>query len=375
MTKPHVAVVGLGIMGSAALWHLARRGVRATGVEQFEPGHDRGSSHGASRIIRIAHFENAAYVPLMQRAYGLWRELEHLAGEKLLDLTGILEIGAEDGALVTGTLAAARRYDLAHEVLDADAVMRRWPAYRLPGSMVAMLQPDGGVIAADRAYAALLRSAKQAGAIVRAGEQVRAIEPLRDGVRVKTERDAIDADAAVVTAGPWLGALMPDLRLPLTVTRQVVGWFEPDDRARFAAARFPVFILESRHGEHYGFPVHGPRGLKIAKHHHHNQAVDPDRYDRTATAADEAAIRAPLAEHLPGANGPLLAAETCLYTMTPDGTFIIDRLPAAPQIAVASPCCGHGFKFAPVVGEILADLATRGSTRHDIAAFRLQRFF
>jgi sarcosine oxidase len=171
-----------------------------------------------------------------------------------------------------------------------------------------------------------------------------------------------------------MGEIVPHLHLPLAVTRQVVGWFAPEDATRFAPDRFPVFILETRHGVHYGLPFYGRSGIKVAKHHHGNESVDPDTCSREVTASDEAAIRAPLAEHLPEANGRLLAAQTCLYTMTPDGTFIIDRMPACPHVIIASPCCGHGFKFSPVVGEIVADLVTQGSTPHDIGQFRLRRF-
>jgi sarcosine oxidase len=374
MSEPHIIVVGLGAMGSAALCQLARRGVRATGLEQFAPGHDRGSSHGPTRIMRLAHFENAAYVPLMRRAYALWRELENIAGQKLLHITGIAEIGPADGEIVQGTLAAARNYDLDREIVDAGELMRRYPGFKIPQHYKAVLQPDGGYIEAERAIAATLGVAKAAGAVVRSGEKVLAIAPRGDGVRVTTDRATIDADGAIMTAGPWLNALVPELRLPLTVTRQVVGWFDPDDAAKFAEDRFPVFILESRHGTHYGLPAYGRRGIKVAKHHHCNEAVEPDSCDRTVTAEDEAAIRAPLAQFLPGANGRLLDAQTCLYTMTPDGTFIIDRAPGCPRLVIASPCCGHGFKFAPVVGEIVADLATRGTTAHDIAPFRLGRF-
>jgi sarcosine oxidase len=374
MSGPRIVVIGLGATGSAALCQLARRGVDAIGIEQFAIGHDRGSSHGPTRIIRLAHFENASYGPLMRRAYALWRELESFSTQKLLHLTGIAEIGSADGELVKGTTAAARNDGLLHEVLDAKALMRRYPSYRLPDDFVAVLQPDGGFIDAESAIAIHIRIAQAAGARVRTAEKVLAIAPTTHGVRIKTDRAVIEADGAIVAAGPWLKSLLPDLALPLHVTRQVVGWFEPDDAAPFAADRFPVFILESEYGNHYGFPAYGRMGVKIAKHHHLDEAVEPDNYQRSVTAKDEAAIRAPLAEFLPSANGRLLDAETCLYTMTADGTFIVDRMPGFPHVVVASPCCGHGFKFSPVIAEIVADLVIRETTLHDISQFRLQRF-
>jgi sarcosine oxidase len=259
-----------------------------------------------------------------------------------------------------------------HEVWTAPELMRKFPAFHLPSDYVGVVQWDGGFIEVEPALAALILLATTAGATIRSHASVRAIEPCADGVRVLTDRDMIEARAVIVTAGAWTRSLAPTL--PLRVTREVVAWFEPDDAALLTPERFPVFILESPHGMHYGIPPHGGAGVKIAKHHHRNQAVDPDAYDRTVSADDEALIRAALAAYIPAANGRMLAAKTCLYTMTPDGDFIIDRLPGAENVIVASPCSGHGFKFAPVIGEILADLVTDGTTRHDISRFRLARF-
>jgi sarcosine oxidase len=373
-----VVVCGLGAMGSAALHHLARRGKRVLGLERYAPGHDRGSSHGRTRIIRLGYFEHPSYVPLLRRAYALWRELEQASGRALLHITGIAEIGLPEGALVRGTLAAARIHGLRHEVLTAAELTRRFPALRLPTEHVAVVQPDGGYLKVEPSIAAQIALAASAGAEVRSGETVRTIEPRGDTVRIVTERRSLDAGAAIVAAGPWMPSLLPRLATKLRATREVMGWFEITDADPFLAGRCPVFIIESRHGMHYGIPPDGAQGvgagIKVAKHHHRDEIVDPDTYDRTVSAQDEALIRAAIADYLPAANGRLLAAQTCLYTMTPDGHFLIDRLPGAPNIIVASPCSGHGFKFAPVVGEILADLATTGTTAHDIARFSLHRF-
>jgi sarcosine oxidase len=368
-----VVVVGLGAMGSAAVYALARRGLRVVGVERFEPGHDRGSSHGATRIIRLSYFEHPSYVPLVRRSYALWREIERDAARKLLHVTGIVEAGPPDGVLVKGTLAASRQHDIRHEVLDAPDVMRRFPAFHLPAGDVGVVQPDGGLLEAEPAILTLLQLARAAGAELRSGETVRAVEPRAQGVRVVTDRGTIEAGAAVIAAGPWLKKLLPNIPASLRVTRQVIGWFEPSDGALFEPGRFPVFMIESWHGIHYGFPIYGQPGVKVGRHFHRDETVDPDTSDRAVSAQDEAIIRAGLAAGLPAANGRMLKATTCLYTMTPDGDFIIDRLPDAPQIVVASPCSGHGFKFAPAIGEILADLATKGATGHDIARFSLSR--
>ncbi len=369
-----VAVIGLGATGSAALHHLAWRGLRVVGIEQFAPGHDRGSSHGETRIIRLGYFEHPSYVPLVRAAMALWQALEAESGRALLHVTGILEMGAPEGTLVAGTLRSAQTHGLRHEVLDAAQVMRRFPAFRLPPAFVGVFQPDGDILAAEPAVEAQLALARAAGAEVRTNEPVRAIEPAGGGVRVVTDRGIMVAGQAVVAAGPWIQQLLPGLSVPIRVTRQVVGWFAPSAPAPFARARCPVFMIENRDGIFYGFPT-GPRpGVKFAKHHHADEAIDPAGTPRPMDERDEAVLRAALAAHVPSADGALLGAQTCRYTMTPDGDFIVDRLPGAPALIVASPCSGHGFKFAPVIGEIIADLVTQGTTRHDIARFRLDRF-
>ncbi len=369
-----VVVIGLGATGSAALLHLARRGQRVVGIEQFAPGHDRGSSHGETRIIRLGYFEHPSYVPLVRAAIPLWRALERDSGAVLLAVTGILEMGAPDGALVAGTLRSAQTHGLRHEVLDAASLMRRFPAFRLPPHFVAVLQPDGGILAAEPAVAAQLALACAAGAEVRTNETVQTIEPASGGVRLVTDRATITAGQAVVAAGPWIKRLLPALPVPIRVTRQVVGWFAPSDAELFAREHCPVFMIETKAGMFYGFPAGARPGIKFAKHHHADEAIDPSTAARPMDGADEAVLRTALAAHVPAADGPLLAAQTCRYTVTPDDDFILDRLPGAPAIIVASPCSGHGFKFAPVIGEIVADLATDGATRHDISRFRLARF-
>jgi sarcosine oxidase len=313
-------------------------------------------------------------VPLLRRAYALWRELEAASGTKLLHITGIAEIGLPDGEVVRGTLAASRRHGLPHEVMDAAETMRRFPAFRVPSDYMGVFQQDGGFIAADSAIAAMISQAQAAGAEIRTTAAVLSIDQRGDGVRIRTNRGDIDARSAIVAAGPWIKTLVPDFSAPLRVTRQVMGWFQPLDPAPFADSRFPVFLLESRHGVHYGVPPFGSGAVKVAKHHHDDETVDPNRVDRAVSSGDEALIRAALADHIPAANGPLAAAQTCLYTMTPDHDFLIDRLPGAAKVIVASPCSGHGFKFASVIGEILADLALDGGTGHDIGRFRLSRF-
>jgi sarcosine oxidase len=373
MASYDVVVCGLGVMGSAALYQIARRGHRVLGLDRFTAGHDRGSSHGETRIIRLAYFEHPSYVPLLRRAYELWRELETEAARKLLHVTGIAEIGPPDGELVNATLAAARLHDIPHDLIAAPALMRRYPGFRVPPHYVAVVQPDGGFLEAEASVQSLLALARKHGADIRFNEEVRAVEPLADTARVVTGHATIEAASVIVAAGPWTSPLLRGANLPLRVTRQVMAWFAPKAPADFTPERFPVFLIESAHGTHYGFPSFGT-GFKVAKHHHRNEAVDPETYDRHVSAEDEALIRAAVADHLPGANGPLIDARTCVYTVTPDGDFIVDRLPGASSVVVASPCSGHGFKFAPVIGEILADLVEGQRSRHDISRFQIDRF-
>jgi sarcosine oxidase len=252
--------------------------------------------------------------------------------------------------------------------------MQRCPAFRLPSHYAAVMQPDGGFVAAEASVEAFVALAQAHGAEIRTGVSVRSVEPHAAGVRLVTGDGVIEAGAAIVAAGPWIKSLLPDLPVRLRVTRQAMAWFAPTEPALVAAGRLPVFLIESEHGIHYGFPPFHHAGVKVAKHHHADETVDPETYERAVSEEDETLIRAAVADFLPAADGPLIDARTCLYTVAPDGDFIIDCLPGASQIVVASPCSGHGFKFAPAIGEILADLATRGATEHDIARFRLARF-
>jgi sarcosine oxidase len=374
MATYDAVVVGLGVTGAASLYRLAKRGLRVLGIEQFTPGHDRGSSHGETRIIRLGYFEHPSYVPLLREAYPLWRDLESETGQTLLKITGIVEIGSPDGELVRGTLDSSRMHGLPHDVLNASAIRQRFPAFAVPADYGGVYQPDGGYLAAEPAMSAMIDSAIAAGAEVRTHTKVENVAPHGNGVRVRTSNGDIEAHRAVIAAGPWLASLMPELHLPLRVTRQFLGWLSPPSPARFSPEHFPVFLFESPLGVHYGFPIHNGSGLKLAKHHHHDEAVDPAAYDRSVSLRDQQALLSFRDKYLPSASGPLTTAQTCLYTMTPDGHFIIDRLPDAPQIIVASPCSGHGFKFAPVIGDIVADLAINGATQRDISRFALARF-
>jgi sarcosine oxidase len=344
------------------------------GLERFEPGHERGSSHGRTRIIRHGYFEHPSYVPLVRRAATMWRELERESGRPLMTVTGIAEIGRPDSTLIRGTLTAAHEHNLPHQVVTAHELMRRHPAFRLPQDYVAVIQPDGGFVDAEAGIRAHLRLAAAAGADMRTGELVLSVEQTGDRVRVRTERKTYAAGHAIIAAGPWITSLLPELALPLQVTRQVLLWVRPGQPELFRLGWFPVFMLESEHGIHYGFPLQDDGWLKIAKHHHAGEAVDPETCDRHVSAADEAMITGPLFRMLPAAAGPVMSAKTCLYTLAPDGDFVIDRVPGRERIVLASPCSGHGFKFAPAIGQALAEFVLTGRSAADLGRFRLSRF-
>jgi sarcosine oxidase len=369
-----VIVLGVGAMGSAAIYHLARRGLRVLGLEQFDIPHDLGSSHGVTRIIRLAYYEHPSYLPLLMRAYELWRELQNGFGEQLLFITGSIDASEPNEGVFQGSLRSCQEYDLPHEVLDGTALAKRFPGYRLPASMQAVLQPEGGFLAPERCIVAHVTGAQSYGAAVHAREPVLGWEPIGDGVRVRTTRGTYEAGRLIVSAGAWVGKLVPQLQTLAVPERQVLGWFQPNNPAFFQRDTFPVFNLLVEEGRYYGFPVHGVPGFKIGRYHHFQEAIDPDHFDRDSHARDEEVLRAVTRRYFPDADGPTMALRTCIFTNTPDEHFILDRLPDCPQVCVASPCSGHGFKFSSVIGEIMADLAEKGETRHDTAMHRFRTF-
>jgi sarcosine oxidase len=374
MTTFDVAVIGLGAMGSAALFNLARLGQRVIGIEQFEPGHDKGSSHGESRIIRLSYFEHPSYVPLARRAMEKWRELEELCGQTILTVTGVLEAGYPGCPIVEGSLNASRLHDLDHEVLSAAEINRRFPAFTVPSHWAGLYQPEGGFLRPELAIRQFVGLAERHGAEVRTRTRVLAIEPLGSGVCVRTDTGEIEAGSVIIATGAWIGDFAPELRPNLKLTRQVLGWFEPLQPAYFSPDRCPVFILESEDDACYGFPDFAGTGVKTASHRKGAYLSSAEDLAQDGGAGDEAQIRRMLALAMPDANGPLRNMRTCIYTRTPDEDFVIDRSPVDPRIVLASPCSGHGFKFASVIGEVLADLALGKTPVNDISRFKLDRF-
>ncbi|MBX3276477.1 MAG: N-methyl-L-tryptophan oxidase [Acidobacteria bacterium] len=365
-----VIIIGLGAMGSAAAYHLARRGQRVLGIDRFAPPHAFGSSHGGSRIIRTAYFEDPCYVPLARRAFDLWLELEAASDDRLFERTGCINIGAEDSAVVAGALTSALQHDIAHEMLDAAELRRRFPVFNIDDETVALLEPGAGVLFPERCIDAHLKGAQAAGAECVFNDTVTAWEPDSDGVCVKTAKSEYRAGRLIVAAGAWTGNVIQNL--PLRVERQVVCWFSPDDPAdRFAPSRLPAWVWEHDPGHFiYGFPDFG-EGAKFARHHD-GKFVDPDAVDRDA-APEEIDDFARLARaYVRGLAARPHASSVCLYSNTPDFHFLIDEHPHYPQVIVASPCSGHGFKFASAIGESLAAWIVDGAPVIDMGAFRFQ---
>jgi sarcosine oxidase len=374
MRSYDVIVIGLGAMGSATLHQLAGRGLAVLGLERFEVPHDRGSYHGLTRIIRLAYHEDPSYVRLLRRAYPLWRELEAEAGERLLHVTGSLDAGPAESSFITGSLQSCREHDLQHELLSAGDVAERFPGFRLPADFAAVLQPDGGYLLAERSVIAMVDGARRRGAEVRTSTPVLDWRVESGAVAVRTAAETCRAGALVVTAGAWAAKLLPSLAELARPERQVVGWFEPRRPDLFAADRFPVFDILFEEGNYYGLPASGQPGFKIGRHGHLHQPADPDAVDRELHPRDEAVLRRALERYFPDADGAVVSLKVCLFTNSPDQHFVIDRVHDDPPVVVAAGFSGHGFKFAPVVGEVLADLATGGESRHPIERFRLHRF-
>jgi sarcosine oxidase len=369
-------VVGLGAMGSATLYHLALRGWRVLGLEQFSPGHTNGSSHGESRIIRETYFEHPLYVPLVRRAHTLWRELEERSGKSLMTITGGLMIGPAEGVVVPGTLRSAAEHDLPHEILAPDEVRKRFPAFEPAENLVTVLDPRAGFLDPEACNNAHIALARTAGAEARFNASLLDWVPDGDGVRVTTESGVYTADRLVLTAGAWTGQLLPDVVLPLTIERQVVFWLDPrSDRSNYEVGRMPIYAYEYRAGDIcYGFP-RLQRGVKASVMHDGEAALNPEEVNRTVRESEEKPLRAALRPILPAlSKAPVRESEVCLFTNTPDHDFIIDWHPFFPQVLISSPCSGHGFKFASAIGEIQADLLTKGASRFDLAPFRLGRW-
>lgn len=371
-------VIGIGAMGSAALYHLAKRGWKALGIEQFEVPHEMGSSHGLTRIIRLAYYEDPSYVPLLRRAYELWDQLERESGQRLFHQTGSIDMGPEDSDVFAGSLRSCLEHDLEYEVLNSRQLSERFPGYQLPGETMAVYQPQGGLLVPEGCISAYARLAQRHGACLRSGERVTGWEVLNDGrLSVRTERGQYSADKLVICGGAWAYKLVPELTGKAVPERQVLIWLRAKQPELFRPERFPVWNALVDEGRYYGFPEFNPAGgtpgMKFGRWHHREEICDPDAVDRNTHPEDEALLRQFAERYFPAGAGETLRMSACMFTNTVDEHWVLDRLPGAPQVSVAAGFSGHGFKMASVIGEIMADLAGNGSTRHDISLHQLGR--
>jgi sarcosine oxidase len=373
-----VIVVGLGAMGSATAYHLSKQHTKVLGLEAFVPAHNKGSSHGESRIIRQAYFEDPAYVPLVLRAYELWDELQNESNEHILSITGGVAIGSPQRGLITGCLKSAGRYGLEHDLLDAREMRLRFPQFALADNEVAFYEEKAGYLKPEECIRQHLRCASKRGADLRFEEPVLSWKASQsgDGVSVTTERQTYQARSLVISVGPWFLELVPNVSMPVIVSRRVMFWLKPTSQpSAFDRSIFPIFIWEPEQGPlFYGFPRTREAGDPKVGIHSEGEECTPSTIDRVINERDEMAIRSAIRSRIPALNGEVSHAVTCMYTMTPDGHFIIDAHPEYPQVILAAGFSGHGFKFSSVVGEILSDLSMTGETSSDIALFSGSRF-
>jgi sarcosine oxidase len=373
VTAYDVGIVGLGAMGSMAALELTRRGRSVIGFDRFRPPHQLGSSHGKSRIIREAYFEHPQYVPFVQRAYRQWARLEKDSGRHLLVTTGGLMLGPPDGTLVAGARRSAQEHGLEYEELSAAEVRRRFPVFAPAQHEVGLHEPRAGVLLPEACIAAALELAAASGAVLHYEEPVLKWRG-GDSITLVTALGSYRVGRLIMAAGAWMATGLPGVDLPLRVARQSLFWFDTTgNRALVTPERMPIFIWEWAPQRYfYGFPDLGD-GVKVAIHHE-GEPTSGESIRREATAEEALPLRAVMAARTPLLNGPFRAGAVCLYTNTPDGDFLIDRSPLDPRIILASPCSGHGFKFAPAIAEALADLAFGVSPALDLTPFALARF-
>lgn len=374
-----VIVLGLGAMGSAAAYELARAGASVLGLEQFGPFHDQGSSHGRTRMIRKVYMEGEVYLPLLERSYEKWLALDKMDRRPVINLCGGLYVGKKSGHIITRTLAMARNHKLALEELGPEEVTRRFPAFRPDPDMVGLFDPEAGYTNPAGIFSFYHRMAKEHGAALHFNEKVRSIRVEKNKIRIRTGQRDYQGKKLIVAAGAWLGKVAADLgvSLPLEVRRMILNWFEPKGAPSiFKPGPFVpnLWILEDGRII-YGFPwTEEEEGVKYAFHNRFQVVDDPDRVNRSVGKGEAREIWQVLARYVPDAAKTLLKSKVCFYTMTPDERFLIGPLPGYRDVLVAGGFSGHGFKFTPVVGEILKQLALEGTTSYDIAAFDPARF-
>ena len=385
-TNFETIVIGLGAMGSASVYQLSKKGNQVLGIDQFAPPHKIGSTHGDTRITRQAIGEGEEYAPLSLRSYEIWDELEKRSGKKLLTITGGLIIGNDTGGSLHGnsnflhtTIDTAKKLNILHSVLTADELRKRFPQFRIEDDYVGYYEDNAGFLRPELCVETQIELARQYGAQINLYEKVQQFILLADGsVEVRTDKEIYTANKVIVSAGPWVAQFFPEYAELFKVYRQVLYWFDiPGDITPYLPENFPIFIFAVTGQDNiYGFPaidgLHG--GLKVAFEEYSIETT-PEKAERDISKEEiERAYNKFVAKHLPGLSNKCLKAVSCLYTVTPDSKFVIDTHPEYPQIIIASPCSGHGFKHSAAIGEALAELAIGGKSRFDLSAFKIDRF-
>jgi sarcosine oxidase len=381
-TSFDVIVIGVGSMGSATCYYLAKQGHKVLGIEQFDISHEFGSHAGQSRIIRKAYFEHPDYVPLLEKAYENWKTFEKEIGEQLYFKTGLLYAGASNNEIIKGVKQSAALYNIELEKLDLADTAKRFPRFTFPQNFEILFEPEAGFIPPEKAIRLYANEAKRLGATIHSNEKV--IEWKKDGedIIIKTDKNTYHCNKLIITAGAWAGKMIPGFANKIKVTRQFVAWIKPNNEQQFALNNFPCWMIgdDDKHGCYYGFPLldtkkfGAPDGLKMA-HHFPSHITDPDNVNRQTTKEDIENVKYCLDKYLPGVLESVLSTKICLYGNSPDENFIIDKLPGfEDNVSIACGFSGHGFKFASVIGEILADLAITGKTSLPMDFLNAKRF-
>lgn len=372
----------MGSMGSAACYFLSKRGYKVLGLEQFDVSHEFGSHAGQSRIIRKAYFEHPDYVPLLERAYKNWKALEWETGKQVYFKTGLLYAGNPNNQIIKGVEESAALYKIDLDQLNSVAATDQFPQFKFPDGFEILFEPEAGFITPEKAIRLYANEAKKNGAIIHSNEKVIEWKKNGDGVIINTDKDSYQCNNLIITAGAWAGKMIPGFNDKIKVTRQFVAWIKTKNDEQFGLNNFPCWMIgdDIKHGCFYGFPLLDtkrfgePAGLKLA-HHYPDQVTDPDNVNRQTTEEDLKNVKYCLDRYLPGVFDSVLSTKICLYANSPDENFIIDNLPGfEDNVTVACGFSGHGFKFASVVGEILADLATEGRTSLPIEFLNAKRF-
>ncbi|MQG19384.1 MAG: N-methyl-L-tryptophan oxidase [SAR202 cluster bacterium] len=367
-------VIGLGGMGSASLFELSSKGLDVLGIEQFEIGHDKGSSHGFSRIIRLAYYEGIEYVPLVLRAHARWLQLEKIYNKRLLNITGALDIGLENSETIIGSRKACEEFDLPHEIFRGNELSEKFPAYLLPEEYFSVFQKDGGFLVPESCINMYVNESINNGADVKQNCKVFNWESDGNIITVFTSDGNFKTKKLVFTAGAWTGIIENKMSNILTPERQVVSWFKPVSPENYNVDKFPVFNMEVPEGRYYGFPIHHYEGMKIGRYGHLEEKINPDLINREITKLDISTLRVPMDKYFQSTSTEPLFSQVCIFTNTPDSHFVLDYLPGNDNVFIASGFSGHGFKFASVIGELISDLIVDGGTEFDLGLFSLDRF-